>query len=453
MRANRRLRMELALQSGVFLALFLLLVTLLAYLAHEHRIEWDVTRNARNTLAEPTLEVLRQAEGPLTITVYSVARDASGADVHKAIAERLRPYQRAKPDLEIALVDPREQPKRAEAAGIRAPGTMVFEYRKRVEHLPLGEFDEQSFANTIVRLTRGAETLLVWLEGHGERRLDGIANHDLGDFGRELTQRGIRMMSLNLALAQEVPANAAALLIAQPRSEVHAAEVEKIQRFVRGGGNLFWLIDPEPLHGLQPLAETLGLVLTPGTVVDPTLRPRSGPPVFAVATSYGPHPITAGFRYNTMFPFARQIELSESDEWRIVPLIEVAPRGWVSMGPATEKPVFDRARDLPGPVNIAAAFERMAGDREQRVVVVGNGAFLSNSYLGNGGNLQLGIAIVNWLTGADTLVAIDARPAPDVRMDIDQTTLHLIAIGFLLVLPLAFVITGGVIWWRRRHAA
>jgi uncharacterized iron-regulated membrane protein len=31
-------------------------------------------------------------------------------------------------------------------------------------------------------------------------------------------------------------------------------------------------------------------------------------------------------------------------------------------------------------------------------------------------------------------------------------TLYLIAFGFLLVLPLVFVATGVVIWWRRRKA-
>jgi hypothetical protein len=196
----------------------------------------------------------------------------------------------------------------------------------------------------------------------------------------------------------------------------------------------------------------LGLVLTPGTVVDPSLRPRTGPPVFAVATSYAQHPITAAFRYNTMFPYARQIGLSESEEWRISPLIEVAQRGWVEIDKLDDKPTFNAARDLPGPVNIAAAFERTAGDRQQRIVVVGNGSFLSNTYLGNAGNLQLGIAMVNWLAAEDDLVAIDPRPAPDSRLEIDQMMLYLIAFTFLLVLPLGFVLTGVVIWWRRRKA-
>lgn len=453
MQAGRKLRVLLGIQSGIFVALFVVLIMLLAFAAREYRKEWDITRSARNTLSQATLDVLRQLEGGVAVTVYAVTRDPTGTNVHRLVEERMRPYRRAKPDLDVTFVDPREDPKRAQAAQLRAPNEMVIEYRKRVEHLPLGEFTEQSFATALMRLARGSANLLLWLEGHGERRLDGIANHDLGELGRHLTQQGLKLNSVNLALAQDVPANAAALVIASPQTNLQASEVEKIQRYVKGGGNLLWLIDPEPLRGLHPLAETLGLVLTPGTVVDSVVRPRSGPPVFAVATSYGNHPITSAFRYNTLFPHARQLGVAEREGWRVSPLVEVAQRGWVETGPLDDKPTFDKTRDFPGPVTVAAAFERTVGERQQRVVVVGNGAFVSNAYLGNGGNLQLGMAMVNWLTGEDALVTIDPRPAADARLDLDQMTLYLVAFGFLIVLPAAFAITGTVIWWRRRRAA
>jgi ABC-type uncharacterized transport system involved in gliding motility auxiliary subunit len=453
MQAGRQLRVRLAVQSGLFVALFFGLVMLLAYAAQRYHREWDVTRSARNTLSQSTLDVLRQLDGPLNVTAYAVAQSAGGGNVHKQIEERMRAYRRAKPDLTVTLVDPREDPKRAEAAGIRTANEMVVEYRKRTERIPLGDFSEQSFANALMRLMRGTSSLVMWLEGHGERRLDGIANHDLGEFGRQIQQRGLKINSVNLALAQEVPANASVLVVASPQTDLQPAEVEKIQRFVRNGGNLLWLVDPDSLHGLQPLAEMLGLVLTPGTVVDPSLRSRSGPPVFAVATSYGQHPITSAFRQNSLFPYARQIGVTEMEDWRVTPLIEVAPRGWVEMSKLDDKPVFDAAHDLPGPVNIAAAFERAVNEKAQRIVVIGNGAFISNAFLGNAGNLQLGIATLNWLTAEDNLIAIDPRPAPDSRIDVDQVTLYFIAFGFLIALPLAFVGTGVFIWWRRRKAA
>jgi ABC-type uncharacterized transport system involved in gliding motility auxiliary subunit len=454
MEVTRKRRFELLVHHGLFVLLLAVLVTLTAYLAHEYRREWDVTRGARNTLSPATLDVLRQLKGPLRITAYAVSLDASGANLHKRIEERLRAYQRAKPDIAVTFVDPREQPKAAEAAGIRSPNELVIEYAGRKEHLAVGDFSEAAFANVLVRLARGSESLVLWLDGHGERRLDGAANHDLGDFGRHLQRQGFRLHSINLAVAQAVPGNAAALIIASPQADLLPPEVDKIRRYLEQGGNLLWLIDPESLHGMQPVAEMLGLVLTPGTVVDFVVRPREGPPVFAVgsAGNYGRHPITDGFTLNTLFPHARHIGAAQNDDWRITPLVDVAPRGWIEVGALDREITFDKTRDIPGPITIAQALERSVGDRHQRVVVVGSGSFLSNTFLGNGGNLDLGARIVNWLAGADHLITVEPRPAADINLDIDQVTLYLILFAYMGALPLAFATIGALMWWRRRRA-
>lgn len=455
MEATPRLRLRLLVQNGVFVVLLIALAMLLAYLAREYRAEWDVTLSSRNTLSPATVEVLGQLDGPLRITAYAITVDQSGANVRKRLGERLRVYQRAKSDISLEFVDPREQPRLAEAAALRTPNELVIEYRRRVEHLPIEDFNEQQFAYVLMRLARGADSLVLWLDGHGERKWNGTANHDLGDFGRHLQQRGFKLSSVNLAVAQEVPANAAALVIASPQADLLPAEVEKIRRYIEAGGNLLWLLDPEPLRGLEPIAEALGLVLTPGTIVDFEVKPGNGPPVFAIgaAANYGRHPITGDFRMNTLFPHARQIGVADNDEWRVTALIDVAARGWVEAGRLDREVRFDKDRDIPGPIPVAQAFERTVGDRQQRVVVVGSGQFLSNTFVGNGGNLDLGANMMNWLTGADRMIAIQPRPAVDSMLKVDQTALYLMAFTFLLGLPMAFSVTGAVVWWRRRKAA
>lgn len=453
MHITNRLRWQLRMQSGAFVLLLALVTALATYLAHEYRYEKDVTRNARNTLSGATLTALQQMQGPLRVTAYAVRQDASGANVHRMIEERVRNYQRAKRDLELQLVDPREQPKAAAEAGLRTPNALVIEYQRRSEQIALNDFNEQNFANALVRLLRGANSLVLWLDGHGERKLDGPANHDLGSFGQQLREKGFSTSSINLGVAQEVPANAALLLITHPQVELQQAETDKLLSYIDRGGNLLWLLDAEPLRGLQPLAEKLGLVLTPGTVIDPALAPRSGPPVFALAANYARHPVVGALQFNTLFPHARQIGADDGAGWRVTPLIDVAPRGWVETGRLDAKSTFDKSRDFPGPVNIATALERTVGDREQRVIVVGTGHFLSNSFLGNGGNLALGVSMLNWLAGDDALVTIDPRPAADTRLEVDTMHLYLIALVVLLLLPLLFAITGAVVWWRRRHAA
>lgn len=448
MEITRRSRLVLLVHHWLFVVLLAAAVAAAAWLAHEYRLEYDLTRAHRHTLSEATLEVLRRLEGPLTVTAYALERDARGQPLHQRIRDFLAPYRRAKPDLSVAFVDPREQPRAAAAAGVRAPVELVLEYRGRTVHLT--EFNEQAFANALMRLARGGERLVMWLDGHGERRLDGIANHDLGDFGRLLVQKGFRINSLNLALAQDVPANAALLVIASPQVDLLPAEVGKIRRYLAAGGNLLWLIDPEPLRGLAPVAEMLGLVLTPGVVSDPDAARFDASPAVAVAAVYGRHPITEDFRLITVFPHARQISVIENEEWRVRPLVEVAPRGCVQTGRIEAR--CDPKRDIAGPITIAAAFERTVGERQQRVVVVGNASFLSNTFLGNGGNRDLGVNIVNWLAGDDQLIVLQPRPVADASIELDTAALYLIAFSFLFALPLAFLAAGAITWWRRRRA-
>ena len=219
MNITRGVRTQLLAQGGLYAVLLLVLVMLLAWVAREYRSEWDVTANARNTLSQGTQDALHQFDGPVNVTAYAVAKDGGGNDLHKLIQEKLRPWQRIKSDLALTLVNPRDDPKRANAAGLRSPNELVIEYQQRSEHLPLGEFNEQNFVNVLIRLSRTSTAVTYWLDGHGERKLDGVANHDLGEFGRQLQLKGYKLSSLNLSIAQDVPRNAALLIIASPQRQ------------------------------------------------------------------------------------------------------------------------------------------------------------------------------------------------------------------------------------------
>jgi hypothetical protein len=84
------------------------------------------------------------------------------------------------------------------------------------------------------------------------------------------------------------------------------------------------------------------------------------------------------------------------------------------------------------------------------VVVVGDGDFLSNSYVGNGGNLNLGLNLVNWRAADEGLVSIPPRTAPDTELSLSRDNSLLIGFGFLFALPAAFAAAGLGVWLRRR---
>ncbi len=132
--------------------------------------------------------------------------------------------------------------------------------------------------------------------------------------------------------------------------------------------------------------------------------------------------------------------------------MEVAQEGWLETGPIDSNVAFDRNKDVRGPIVVAAALERAVGERKQRVVVTGSGHFLANQYIGTLGNLDLGVNMLNWLAGDDALITVQPRTRSDLTLELTRSGLALVGFGFLLVLPLALLICGGVIWWRRRKA-
>ncbi|OQX46976.1 MAG: ABC transporter, partial [Candidatus Sedimenticola endophacoides] len=98
------------------------------------------------------------------------------------------------------------------------------------------------------------------------------------------------------------------------------------------------------------------------------------------------------------------------------------------------------------------SLERRIHDKTQRVIVLGDGDFLSNTYIGNGGNLDLGINLLRWLSGDEGLLDIPSRVANDLLLQLSDTQGAIIGLGFLLILPVALFTAGGLVWWRRGRA-
>lgn len=447
---NKKSQLYYRMQHAAFVILLLLLAALLGYLATQARWQWDVSQNARNSLSEASVEILQKLQGPVQVTAYATEQHAQFGDIRKIIADFIALYQRVKPDLSLTFIDPTEQPKLTQEAGVHMNGEMVVSFNERREHLTV--INEQAFSNILMRLVRAEDKLIVALGGHGERKLDGNANYDLGEFGKQLRKNGFVSQQLNLAIEQEVPANASALIIASPQVDLLSGEVDKLLNYIDRGGNLLWLVDQESLRGLLPLTERLRLTLTPGVVIDPQAAQLKAPHTFALGTSYGQHVITNGFDYITVFPFARQVLIDENAEWSSVALVEAAQQGWVETGDLDGEIMYDQAMDVAGPVSIAAALTRTIQDHEQRIVVVGSGHFLANAYLGNGSNLDFGINLINWLTGDEELIVIQPRATLDSNLLFGEFGLTLIVIGFLVVLPVFFLVSGFAIWWRRRRS-
>jgi len=458
MKVTARSRLQTRLQNIAFVVLFLGVISLLGWLSTRYVYYADWTAGGRNTLSEPSRTLLDRMDGPITVTAYASETDL----LRERISELVARYRRHKADVNLGFVNPDTAPDEVRKLGISQGGELVIQYQGRSEKL--GELSEQSLTNALQRVAHSGTRWLVFLEGHGERNPQGRANHDLGDWGAQLERKGLTIQNVNLAATPQIPDNTSVLVIAGPQVKLLPGEIKRIKDYLDGGGNLLWLADPGPLHALEPVAEGLGIEFQPGTIVDPTGQLFGiNHPAFTIVADYGYHPISQDFNTITLFPMACGIDLNAPEGWTGTALLATTPRSWAESAALQGEVQFDKGSDIPGPLTVGVALSRAPDDgaeesveapaggaREQRVVVICDGDFLSNAYLGNGGNLDLGLNIVNWLSHDDSFIAISAKTAPDLSLNLSRTASGVIGLGFLFVLPAALLGSGLFIWLRRR---
>jgi len=449
-RLDPSLRRRLWLQNQLFTLLFALMMGLLAWLSTRYPLQADWTANGRNTLSAASQALLARMDAPIQITAYVREQPA----LRDAIARVIGRYQRYKPDLTLHFVNPDLLPDRARELGISGDGLLYVGYGGRSEKLQ--QLNEQALTRVLQRLSRPGERAVLFLDGHGERKPLGIANHDLGTFGQELEKIGIRPRPLNLVAEARIPTDAAALVIAGPRTPLAPGAVEAILEYVRQGGHLLWLRDPDEPAVLQPLAAVLGIAFLPGVVVDadaPGLGIQN--PAFIPIADYGPHPITEKLRAPALLPQAAALTVQPGGGWTAAVLLESQPRSWTETGPLEGPMQFDPdSAERSGPLTVGVALVRPRPDAapsQQRIVVIGDGDFLSNTYLGNGANLELGLNMFNWLTVDEVPILIPPRIAPDPNLTLSAGALALIAAVFLIGLPVTLIASGWLIWFRRRR--
>jgi len=449
---NSRARLQLRIQSGVFLLLFVGLLALLAWLSQRYPVTIDMSSNQRNSLSQETVRLLEQIETPIDVTLF-----IAPANERRPTLEKLfKRYRQLQPNIRVQTLNPDLHPDLVRAHDIRYDGEVLLEYLGRNEKI--SQISEANVSNSIQRLLRQGERWLVFLQGHGERNPYGEANHDYSMFATQLAGKGYTIENLTLAQISSIPDNTDVLVLASPRVALLPGETRLLQEYIDAGGNFLWFADPEQaVDGLELLGESLATGFVPGVIVDPNSQLMGLDRIdFALIGEYPRHPITSNLGSLSIFPQAQGIEFYGDANWQRQNFLQSDERSWNETGELQADAVKgDNDDEISGPLTIGMSLARNANDSngqplEQRVIIVGDADFLANSYLGNGSNLEIGINLVNWLSHDDRLISISPRPAPDTRLELSPTEQLVIAIFFLLALPLGLLISGLRIWLQRR---
>lgn len=450
------MRLSRRLDGWLFALLLLAGAGALGFFSTRYAHVSDWTANGRLSLSPRSRAVLAQLHGPVDIVSYASPQ----GDLRAQVAGFLQRYRQAKPDLTLRFVDPQQDPARMRQLGISVDGELILHYHGHQQQLT--ELSEDSVTNALQRLIRGRDRIVAFVTGDGERLPSGQGGADMGMLMGQLAQSGLRAVPLSFAQASAVPQGTDLVVLASPTSDLPAGATQALVNYVRDGGNLLWLRDPANDDlGLKPLADVLGVQVLPGVLVDGAGSALGlGDPRLLAVAQYPPNPITLGFQLATRFPQVAALARTGAGGWTVTPLLRSSAQSWTefhSIDNAHPSAIhYDAAAgEFKGPLDFGFALARLSpgpGKREQRAVVIGDGDFLSNAYLGQGGNRALGERIFNWLLGDDALVDLPREGVPDRVLRIGQGELNATTIGFMVVLPLLLLLAGGLLAWRRRRA-
>jgi ABC-type uncharacterized transport system involved in gliding motility auxiliary subunit len=345
----------------------------------------------------------------------------------------------------------------------------VFNYKGRSERTASNT--EQDITNAIIKVVSGRQPKVYFTDGHGEHDTAGSDGSSYATIVSALGRENYKTDKLVLAQSGAVPDDASVVIVAGPKRDFIAAEIDALKKYLDKGGKLLLELDPPDkadtpaLTNLVSLAHDWGIDVGSDVVVD--LGSRVGDATVPVAAAYPAHPITDKFRFMTAFPLARSVSATKEavNGHTSQSIIQTGARSWAETdlkGALAGKPVdYNEGADTKGPISIAAAVsapvsnppasvDKDAPKPETRLAVVGDSDFASNALVGFQGNKDLYMNIVGWLSQQENLISIRPREADDRRITMTNTQQQSVLILSLLIIPGFIFGTGVYTWWRRR---
>ena len=446
---NRKTRNKLRVQGFSFIILVAVIASLAFMLSREYNHTFDWTAYGRHSLTQASIKVLEKLDAPVKIT--SFANSSKKSPARDIVYQLVKRYQDRSDKIHLEFIDPYLEPGKKQEMKITVDGEMIVAYKGRNLHLK--DASEQALTNTLEQLLRDTNRHILFVTGHGERQAFGEANHDLGQFADKLSAKGFKLAPLDLGKTITIPFNTSVLVIASPQVDYLPNEENIIIDYVKNGGNLLLLIDPEKRNLLQKLQSSLNMGVMNGTVMDYNMG-KWGYSATFVQGNYYEHAITKNFQtVRTLYQSVAGIELKAKDNWKVEPLIQSIKHSWLETG-ASSGSVTQDETDVPGPITFAFAMTRelksQNNSKSQRLIIIGDGDFLSNTYVGLLGNLAMGESMLNWLAHDDDFIDIPPAVAPDTKIQTNKLHTYFIGMFFILILPLGLIGSGVYIWLRRR---
>ncbi|MCW9680352.1 Gldg family protein [Dolichospermum planctonicum UHCC 0167] len=485
----------------------LVILGLINFLGIRYHLRLDLTDTQLFTLSPQSRELVSNL--PETMKVWLFSKEKNSQD-----QELLDNYHRQSNKFKFEYVDPELKPGLAERFGVKDYGEVYLEFQTKRQLVQIISEDERlseiKLTNRLQQMINPKTAKVYFLQGHSEHPLSA-SKGAISKAIQGLTDKNFTTSTLNLAERPQVPDDANVLVVAGPQKELLTGEVTALQNYLHRGGNLLLMIDPNTNPKIDTLLKEWGVRLDNRLVIDNSGESLQLGPATILVTEYGQHPITQDFANNiSVYPLTRPLEIDPVSGVESMVLLKTKPypSSWAESDQKSEKLEFNEDKDLKGPLTLGVALTRKLSNypiptaktsptaiptptptptptaktsptptptptsktsptaiptptataktspntaKESRLVVFGNSNFATDILFEQQLNGDVFLNTVSWLSQQDEkLLSIRPKQPKNRRIIISNLEANLLTISAVFLLPLLGLLTGFIIWWKRR---
>jgi ABC-type uncharacterized transport system involved in gliding motility auxiliary subunit len=431
----------------------LVILGIVNYLGYRHHKRFDLTAEGTFTLSDQTKKILGNLQKDVKLMRFEITPDAESVRVEDLANE----FKYLSKRFTYERIDPQQKPEIARQYVTSRPPVTVVVSGERVERPQT--LDEQSLVNAIMKVTRDKLKTVCFVEGHGEKSITGSDGDGISIIDRVLKSENYQTKTVNLTAQADVPSECDILASAGPKRAFLAQETASIGKYLDGGGKVLFLIDPADKADNDPqlgdLFKPWNIVLGNDTVLDNSgARMANSGIGVPIVSDYPDHPITRVMKgIGSVFPLPRSVKPGPDakGDVTVTEILKTSDNSWAETELVPGKPPqYDAGKDTKGPISIGVAATKKVGDKEARLVVIGDADFASNAVIRSLGNGDLVFNTFNWLAQEEDLIAIRPKAPTNRTVTMNQSQQDLFWYVVVLLMPLAVVGAGGYMWWKRR---
>ncbi|MBI4338743.1 MAG: GldG family protein [Chloroflexi bacterium] len=457
--------------TAVMAVAFIALAVLVYVMGARNAARWDTTATKQFSLAPQTLSILDNLKEPILATALFVPGDTQQEPFRTPVENLLNEFRhRSKGKLDYRFVDPDLQPTLAKRYGVAQYPTVVVEAQEsgRIYLLAQPLFQERDFTSALLITTGVGQKIVYFLTGHNERSTDDSDQTSRRGYGlaaNEIASDNYGIRSLAFAETPAIPSDAAAIIIAGPQQDLPDADAQLLHDFLKGGGRLMVLLEPNTPPSFRAFLGKWGLKVNEGTIIDlgSSVAAQPQTPLIKKEQLFTNSDASRSIALpldQTYFPGAAALEpIYKQEEMpdtiRLFPLARTTILSCITLDPNVNTcpglapAVFVPAIALQAlaPINEKPAEN---APREARLVVFGDADFATNFHVFSLSNRDLLLNSVNWLTEDISLAAVRAKAVKFPPLVVTGRQMQLIRALSWFVLPGIMAVLAGIAWWRRR---